>query len=74
MLSGRYILRKKTVNAVSLKTNKHCRDTYADLWFESAAFPAYGVHFITENEFGGAIREFFTEKSPSCSYADCEPA
>ena len=33
-----------------LKTNKHYWDTYADLWFGTTALPAYGVHFVTEDE------------------------
>ena len=33
-----------------LRTNKHYRDTYADLWFGTAALPEYGVHFVTEDE------------------------
>ena len=33
-----------------LKINKHYWDTYADLWFGATALPAYGVHFVTEDE------------------------
>ena len=33
-----------------LKINKHYWDTCADLWFGATALPAYGVHFVTEDE------------------------